>query len=448
MVRNHDRWLYRSIGIAVWLSLVILVTTVGASLANRRFSSFATGQLLDYWFARETIIQRVAVKNLVMTGDAVFYRGDNAQWTQVGFVESISSVPGSDRRPNDPSQNGHDVLVTLRWHSATVDPQRLRLVGYRNLGTMNEMAEVLFPPEKRELIRQEITEAMRQHGDLLAEQFLPLVERSVRQSIPVVEAELMAALDRHRDELNELSLRWKDQWLDSRLVPLAKSRVLPIAQEHTEPLVREIGRELWNRASLWSFTWRAVYDKTPLPRKDLMREEWDRFVREEAIPVIESHSDDIATAIQRTLADVARNPNIRSELGSAVNALVDDPQTRRLIGTLLRETLVENPKIRQVWIDVWTSDEAKAALDRAGNLVEPLVRKLGDEIIGSPERGIDPGFARVLRHQILGKDRRWIVAQSVPNERYDKNHDVSRIEIGRGDAIYPLLPTMDLQSSE
>jgi hypothetical protein len=255
----------------------------------------------------------------------------------------------------------------------------------------------------------------------------------------------MAAMERHRGELNELSSRWKDEWINNRLVPLAKDRVLPIAQEHAEPLIREIGRELWNRASLWSFTWRAVYDKTPLPRKDLMREEWERFVREEAIPVIESHSEEIAIAIQRTLADIAKNPQIRGELGSAVSSLVDDPQSRRLIGVLLRETLIDNPKVRQVWIDVWTSNQAQAAFDRAGDLVEPLVRNLGDEIIGSPERGIDPGFARVLRHQILGKDRRWIIAEEVFR---DDLYDSQRIEVGFGDANYPLLPMAESQALE
>lgn len=442
MAEHEHRTTHRLIGGVVWFLIAMVILIGAGALATDSSLSAARSGLVNYWLGQNIKIHRQAVQHLVMPGDPIFYRQGESDWRQVGVVESIS-LPGgdSDAQAAATQRTSRNVDVVIRWHSSQIDPSRVRLVGHRNLGTMNETIQVLFPPEKRDVIRQQITAAMRQHGELLAEQFLPLIEQSVRKSIPVIESELMVALDRHRSELNQLSLRWKDEWINDRLIPLAKDRVLPIAQEHAEPLVREIGRELWNRASLWSFTWRAVYDKTPLPRKDLMREEWERFVREEAIPVIETHSEEIATAIQRTLADVAKNPQIRGEVGSAVRSLVDDPQSRQLIGVLLREVLIDNPKVRQVWIDVWTSNEAQAAFDRAGDLVEPLVRKLGDEIIGSPERGIDPGFARVLRHQILGKDRRWIIAEEVDDQSYES----LRIEVGFGDANYPLLPMAESQ---
>lgn len=445
MVDHEHRTSHRFIGGVVWLLIAMVIVIAAGTLATGNASSVASSGLLNYWLARDVRIQRQAVQHLVMPGDPIFHRQGKSNWAQVGFVESVS-LPDrvSDDQAAGIARAGNEVNVVIRWHSSGIDPTRVRLVGHRNRGTMNETIQVLFPPEKREIIRQQVTAAMREHGEILAEQFLPLVEQSVRQSIPVVESELMAAIDRHRGELNQLSSRWKDDWINNRLLPLAKDRVLPIAQEHAEPLVREIGRELWNRASLWSFTWRAVYDKAPLPRKDLMREEWERFVRDEAIPVIESHSEEIAIAIQRTLADVAKNPKIRGELGSAVSSLVDDPQSRQLISVLLRETLIDNPKVRQVWIDVWSSNEAQSAFDRAGDLVEPLVRKLGDEIIGSPERGIDPGFARVLRHQILGKDRRWIIAEDVSGDLDNSQ----RIEVGFGDANYPLLPMAESQDLE
>lgn len=446
MADHEPRSVHRLVGGVIWFLIAVAAVGVVASLVTTGSSPRANAELLNFWLARDLSIERLAVQRLVQPGEPVFYRLDDTGWTQVGFVESVSLAKrDSDRPSTGAARARNDVNVIIRWHSSDIDPRRVRFIGHRNLGTMNETIQVLFPPEKREIIRQQVNAAMRQHGELLAEQFLPLIERSVRQSLPVVESEMIAAIDRHRGELNQLSSRWKDEWIDNRLVPLAKDRVLPIAQEHAEPLVREIGRELWNRASLWSFTWRAVYDKTPLPRKDLMREEWERFMRAEAIPVIESHSEEIATAIQRTLTDVARNPQIRGELGSVVNSLVDDPQSRQLISVLLQETLIDNPKVRQVWSDVWTSNEAQAAFDRAGDLVEPLVRKLGDEIIGSPERGIDPGFARVLRHQILGKDRRWIIAEDVSQ---DESFESQRIEVGSGDANYPLLPMADSKELE
>ena len=72
---------------------------------------------------------------------------------------------------------------------------------------------------------------------------------------------------------------------------------MPIVQKHGQPPAEEIGQEIWNRASLWRFGWRAVYDKTPFTDKDLVEKEWKRFVKQEAVPVIESKMDSIVSAI-------------------------------------------------------------------------------------------------------------------------------------------------------
>jgi hypothetical protein len=43
-----------------------------------------------------------------------------------------------------------------------------------------------------------------------------------------------------------------------------------------------------------------------------------------------------------------------------------------------------------------------------------VIRQIGEDLIGTEESGINPDFARVLRNQILGKDRTWMVA--VPSQ--------------------------------
>ena len=52
--------------------------------------------------------------------------------------------------------------------------------------------------------------------------------------------------------------------------------------------------ELWNRVSLWRFTWRYAYDRIPLlPNRVKFRDEFHRFVDKEALPVLAEHSDEI-----------------------------------------------------------------------------------------------------------------------------------------------------------
>jgi hypothetical protein len=251
---------------------------------------------------------------------------------------------------------------------------------------------------------------MAEHGEELSAAFVPLVQKSIRASLPVIEQEFRAATDRHRGEIDRLAEKFNDEVVTHRLIPLARREILPIVREHGEPVADKIGRELWDRASLWRFGWRAIYDKTPLPQRDLLQAEWDRFVEQEAVPVFEARMDQIVLAVQRVLADVTSNQAVRSELAVVADEFSSDPATRRLVRQLLRESLVDNRRLRKVWTGIWQSDEGYRALHLAGDRLEPVVRGIGDDLFGARESGIDANFARVLRSQILGKDRQWIVA--------------------------------------
>lgn len=445
--RDRDRF----IGGLIWLVGLLAIGGGAVAVAAKWNGDRGDGRaqsLVRFLIGRDRTVRRIADAKAVRVGAPVFYQDADQSWRQVGQVTSTgpltstSPLTSTGLATASADADPNDVNVTIRWYDHRVDPASCQLVAYHYRGTVAETIRVLFPEEKREAIAGMVEQSLRQHRDVLAERFMPLIEQSVRLSLPVIETEILASLRRHADEVDSLGERWKDELFRQRLVPLAREQVLPIAQSHTEPVLREIGRELWDRASLWSFTWRAVYDKAPLPRRGLMREEWERFVREEAVPVIEAHADEIADALQQTIADIAKNREIRDEFGEAISAVADDPQTRRLIGVLLKETLVDNVAVRQVWLDVWTGDDARAAFESTGPLIEPLVRRLGEEIIGSPQRGIDPGFARVLRSQILGKDRQWLVAVGPVDE------PTERVLRGTGAPIYPLLSLVGGESPE
>jgi hypothetical protein len=298
----------------------------------------------------------------------------------------------------------------LTWYESNLPVNECELYQYRSSGSLEEVVATMLPPEKRLRIQEQLASAMSAHGDDLSAAFVPLVQQSIKRSMPVIEEEFRLAVENHRTQIDALADKWNDEIVSKRLIPLAKKEIMPIVRQHGQPPAETIGREIWNRASIWRFGWRAVYDKTPFPDKNLVQEEWKRFVQNEAVPVIEKNMDDIVTATQRILRDVATNEAVRSEMGKVAEDLANDPEARELVRKILRETLVQNERLRAVWSEVWSSDEASKAIDLAGDRLEPVVRKIGDDLFGSEEVGIDPNFARVLRSQILGKDRRWIVA--------------------------------------
>jgi hypothetical protein len=169
------------------------------------------------------------------------------------------------------------------------------------------------------------------------------------------------------------------------------------------------GREIWYRASLWRFGWRFAYDRAPLPERNLTEREWQRFVEEEAMPVLEDHLDDWIRLQQQILVEVAQNPEVRRVMRNTVSQVLQDPELQELAWEIVRETVVDNARLREVFDAHWNSPDAQQAFQLAGRRLSPTVERIGGILLGTPEEGISPEFARVLRSQILGKDQRWFV---------------------------------------
>ncbi len=379
-------------------------------------------QLTAYVLHRPTRFTAVDLSRSLKPRDPVFWK-QGEEVVQAGYVEWTEAL-------------GDEQLAYIRWYDARVPADRCRFAFYRNHGRMEDAIELMFPPAKRQRIKQLIAEAMRADGQRIASRLGPVVERSLRESLPAIEVGFRASMAKHRAEFDHMAGRWNDEIIAQRLIPLAKSEIVPVVRKHGEPVVQEIGLELWDRASVWGFTWRAIYDRTPLPRKDLMKREWDRFVEQEAIPVVEDHADQIAAAIQKTIVEVAENPKVRDELAAAAELIANDADSRALVQTLLRESLLENQQLRQVWSEIWTSDEVHELLAEEGRALEPVIRQLGDELFGTREQGIDPGFARLLRNQVLQKDQRWVLATAARVEGTTAKMPV--IEIATDRAAFPL----------
>ena len=425
------RMILRIIGVTTWVVAVGSVLTV-LRHEQHRVASRADESLKNYLFGGTEEVVLNAPAGQLRVHDPVFLQQQDGSWTQVGFVKIAPQLPTDSTALDIASPS-----AVLTWHSANIDPQSCKYYLHRNRGRLEDVIATMLPPETRSKIQARLAATMREHGQELSKAFVPLVQDSLKRALPIIESEFRLSVKRHRGEIEALGDRWNDEVVSERLIPLARREIVPIVREHGEPTAEEIGRELWDRASIWSFGWRAAYDGLPLlPRKDLVREEWSRFVENEAVPVFEERMDDIVTSIQRIVADVAANPNVRKELTDVAVVIANDPEAKQLVRQILKESLVDNQRLKNSWKDVWSSDEARRALDLAADRLEPVIRNIGDDLIGSRELGINPNFARVLRSQILGKDRQWIVA--IPDQD-DAPQQLPRIELSREAMPYPIV---------
>ncbi|MFG0265518.1 MAG: hypothetical protein ACF8AM_10255 [Rhodopirellula sp. JB055] len=366
-------------------------------------------------------------------GDAAFSMDpERDEWHQVGHVRQI----------NPDAKTATLALyepLNLERNSPFWDPEHsIHATLHRSSGRLDDVMATLLPQPKREQLAKKISQAMREHGEEISEAMLPLVFETVRQSLPVIELELAASLKRHDAELESITTRFREEIIQDQMVPLVRTEVLPVLRLHGRKPAEEIGREIWGKASLWRFGWRALYDSAPLPERELLREEWSRFVEEEVVPIVEDHLDEIAAAVEAILRDLAANDVLRERLGNVALQIVQDDEARDLLRTIVMEAVVENERLRQVWVDVWTSAEAREKLRIAGERLEPVIREIGDEVIGTRRDGIEPGFARVLRNQILGKDKVWLTLKTEPHSGADPAQPIA-LRIATDFTPYPVV---------
>lgn len=352
-------------------------------------------------------------------------------WREIGFVSSVDVNDSLDSS----AVSGNRVVVTVfdpdRW---TTDAT---MQVHRCTGRIDEVLATLLPEDRRAALQVRLAAAMEAHLAEVTDAVLPLVMQSLQASVPLIEQGIVDSVSAHREEIDGLMSKYRSEIIQDRIVPLVRQEVIPIVRRHGQEPAEAIGREIWGKASLWRFGWRAIYDKSPLPERELVQEEWQRFVDQEVVPTMEDHLDEITDAVELILRDLVRNERIRDELVAVVETVSDDDEARTLFRTMVAEAVIDNEALHRVWTEVWSSPDAKNRLRIAGKRIEPILRQIGDEVMGTREGGIEPGFARVLRNQILGKDRSWITVR--PGVGLSSTDQIPRLTKAESFMPYPVV---------
>jgi hypothetical protein len=171
---------------------------------------------------------------------------------------------------------------------------------------------------------------------------------------------------------------------------------------------------LWQRVSLWRFGWRYAFDKLPLTDGAKTDREWQRFLDEEALPIVQRHSEAFVAIVREVIGEVARNDHVQQAARDSLATVLKDPDFERVARTMFQETVLRNDHFRAVMRRQWSGPEMQQAIELASSRLEPAIRHMTDILIGSPDEGITEEFAQVLRSQILAKDRRWFLLEAPP----------------------------------
>ncbi|MEJ7593189.1 MAG: hypothetical protein WKF77_16710 [Planctomycetaceae bacterium] len=175
-----------------------------------------------------------------------------------------------------------------------------------------------------------------------------------------------------------------------------------------------------------------------------MKTEFDRFLEQEVRPQLEARSDQFVTITQRIISRVSRNDRVRSVIRENLRKVSSDPELQAIIWSVVQESISQNENLKTSLQDYWKSAEVQNALQVANVRFEPTARAIGDAIFGNRENGVTPEFSRVLRSQILLKDRRWLVVvphgtgHPKPGESSSHSRDDLLILIAKESMEFPI----------
>jgi hypothetical protein len=315
-------------------------------------------------------------------------------------------------------ENGHVLatrqarvqVVEVRLYPGVAPPADGDTITYVAADTSLAWAlETLLTPERKAAIGSELQKALEEHGEETKRLLVPIVEEAGKDALRVIATDLPRAVSRRRDDLERLGARYQEELVNQQLVPLVQEVIWPIVKRRGEPVVRALGRELWDRVSIWSFVWRYVWDRLPGTDGTLVEEKFQKFIQEEVVPTLRRRMPELIQVVRDTLQEVAANPRVHKAASNTFNRLVDDPELTRLVEDIFAEVVVENPRLHEELRKRWDAPQTQQAIKQLSQRWEPVLRRIADQVFGTPSQGITPEFAAVLRNQILTKDRRFFV---------------------------------------
>ncbi len=369
----------------------------------------------------------------------VFAESSNGEHFLVGSM-ILSEVERSHEGSNPTTKFlRHDALI--RWRSQLWEPAGKIAVLHRTPESLAWVAQALLPPEKQRWLAQRLAEGMMQFREELGAELEPLLLETAADVMPIVQDRLLVAIRIHQPQIEELSLKYRDALVRDRIVPLIRHEVFPIVQRRASPLLMKIGEEMFERASLWRFTWRLLYDASPLPQRNLVQHEFDRFLRTEGIPILSAHSEELLELGKEIAKDLIVNQRIRDVSREAATELFQDPQLRALVQDCVEEAFEDTTPIRDAIRHRWETDKYQGFLHRLETLLEPIMREIGHELFGSKEAGLTDELVTVLRAQILSKDKEWVVVPCKHRDERTFLPNSMQLVPANSPATYPMLLT-------
>jgi hypothetical protein len=390
------------VGLAVWAGLA-LAAWVGARNAQERLGDAGTVAAGLWRFAarqppRATV--RFPPGTQVLPGDAVCVR-DSRGLREAGQVRSLSDA--GDRI---------EAVVEFFDPDGETPARDARFAAVPNDLAPAWTLEVLLPPERRAHLAAQLNVFAKEHSEEILRTFWPPAELFLRDAAAILEEDLPRILLKRDDQVQKILQKHRDTTFQKEMLPVLKEEAWPRVQERAKPLIEDIGEELWGRLPKWELGWRYVYGQLPFTDSEIMRRRWNRYMEEEAIPVLGEHTDDFLAVVEEVFSDLAANRRVTDSVRKGIGQFIQDPDFAALVREIFLELSSSESRLVASFRERFSSPEFAGNLNRLMESLGPTLEACADRILLDQERGaIHPELARVLRRQIFLKDACWVLLE-------------------------------------
>jgi hypothetical protein len=242
---------------------------------------------------------------------------------------------------------------------------------------------------------------------------IPLAKDLLREAGPLLLDEFAAAFTRHRDDVDRIAARYREEIVVPQLLPLIEQELWPRFAESGAPTLEALGKDLWSELPLLGLAWQGVKQEFDFSTEDRVNQRFREFVKQDAIPVLQSHGPALQDALVSILRDTAGDPEVSATVRDSVRVLLADAELRQLLFRMFDE-VIRSERLRG-WVATRLADESAATtLAELRKELDEVFRRIGKKIVFANEETyeVQPDFARFLRTLVLKKDRRWILFES------------------------------------
>jgi hypothetical protein len=403
-----------AVGAVVWLALFFLARARLADPVEGRDLRALWGVSSYLSSRRIPVVARFPEEVELAVGDPV-YAALPQGLALLGEVEAL--LEGDAVRPllhAGPGDGVREARIRLRAGGPEGPRRGARARLIQVPQTASWVLRTLLPPDKVAQIAVEWNRTLLAHREEIFQALRPVASDLLLDLEEVIQKDLPPALEARRLELSAIGRRLQTEVLEPEFRPLFETELLPIIQRRAQPTLDAIGEEVWQRLPLWGFTWRFLYQTIPLTSDRMLKSEVNRFWREETLPILRAHAGDFLGILEDILKEGADSPRMSGAFKRTFDRVLLDPELQHQLRLVFQEVILDNPQFHQAMARRWESPEVARALEVLGRRLEPMVRRIGDIVLGTRGGGITPEFARVLRTQILEKDRRWVLIENPP----------------------------------